>query len=309
MNQKCVDIATINPRSTGIINHEVYHKHTQELSLAQEASELARCAELGIATEHVKPVRLVGYDANTNTLTTERVHGTELFHTLWNATYLLGRLRGHRLTNPDTVFSRIHELGQWLALYHQSSRRTESDNARASWLLHATERKIREIREERLLPEKTLGKIESRFLPSLENLKTPTFLSDNGGFTCTVHGDFVIYNVLITQDLDVRVLDFGDTRVSGNIEDIARMYSSLYAISDTNRTRKNKLAHLPALFLSGYGLPPNAAETEYFKCNMAYNYLTHLEGQHYMRDQLSWNSNMEMSQITRAGLRWIKRQL
>src|SRR5690554_1207377 len=130
MNQKCEDVATVNPRSTGIINHEFYRKHTQERSLAQEASELARCAELGIATEHVKPVRLVGYDANTNTLTTERVHGTELFHTLWNATYLLGRLRGHRLTNPDTVFSRIHELGQWL---DRKSTRLNSSHVRISY--------------------------------------------------------------------------------------------------------------------------------------------------------------------------------
>src|SRR5690554_5986501 len=102
MNQSNAGTAKINPRSTGFINNEVYRKHTSERSLADEAGELQRCMQLGVATENVSPIRLVDFDSATNTLTTERVHGDELFHTLWNATYLLGRLRGHRLNNPKS---------------------------------------------------------------------------------------------------------------------------------------------------------------------------------------------------------------
>ena len=309
MTQSNAGTAKINPRSSGFINNEVYRKHTSERSLADEAGELQRCMQLGVATENVSPIRLVDFDSATNTLTTERVHGDELFHTLWNATYLLGRLRGHRLNDPQTIFSRVGELGQWLALYHRTSASHNADNSKAAWLLHATERKIRDIRQAKLRPERLLNKIETRCLPGLEKLNTQTFLTDNGAFVCRVHGDFIVYNVLIDQNRQLHVVDFGDTRVSGNYEDVARMYSSLYAIADTNRTRRRRLGHLPSVFLNGYGLSMQATETPYFKCNMAYNYLTHLEGQHYMRDLLSWNSNIEMSQITRAGMRWIKRQL
>src|SRR5690554_7966526 len=115
MTQSNAGTAKIDLRSSGFINNEVYRKHTSERSLADEAGELQRCMQLGIATENVSPIRLVDFDADTNTLTTERVHGDELFHTLWNATYLLGWLRGHRLEQPETVFSRIGELGKWLA--------------------------------------------------------------------------------------------------------------------------------------------------------------------------------------------------
>ena len=200
MNQSNAGTAKINPRSSGFINNEVYRKHTSERSLADEAGELQRCMQLGVATENVSPIRLVDFDAVTNTLTTERVHGDELFHTLWNATYLLGRLRGHRLNDPQTIFSRVGELGQWLALYHRTSASHDADNSKAAWLLHATERKIRDIRQEKLLPERLLNKIETRFLPVLEKLNTRTFLAENGAFVCRVHGDFIVYNVLIDQN-------------------------------------------------------------------------------------------------------------
>src|SRR5690554_1554219 len=110
MTQSNAGTAKINPRSSGFINNAVYRKHTSERSLADEAGELQRCLQLEAATENVSPIRLVDFDSATNTLTTERVHGDELFHTLWNATYLLGRLRGHRLNDPQTIFSR--EIGR-----------------------------------------------------------------------------------------------------------------------------------------------------------------------------------------------------
>ena len=299
----------INPRSTGFVTQEVYRKHTSDKSLAPEAAELRRCKDQSIKTAHVSALELVEFDAEANTLTTQRVHGKELFHTLWNSTYLLGRLRGHKMNDPDLILARVEELGQWLARYHQSTARGPEEFLPATWLHGAIQRKIAEVRHEKLLPERTLQQIEARFLPELEKLHDAGYLQQQGGHVCHIHGDFLIYNVLIDANNNLHVVDFGDTRLSGNLEDVARMYSSLYAIADTNRTRRRMLGDLPARFLAAYGLPANIIDTPYFQCNLVYNYLTHLEGQFYMREMLSWSSNIEMGQITRAGLRWIKRHL
>lgn len=298
----------INPRSTGISSSTTYEKHTDERSLKAEADELLRCQQLGLHTVHVSPVELIGFDEASNRLTTRKIQAKELFHTIWNSTYLLGRLKGHKLDDPDTVIKRITELGSWLHKYHQSSKATHSRES-GSWLEGAFHRKIKDIRAEKLLPEHKIQKIEQRFSPELEKLHQPAYLAEFDAFPCQVHGDFVIYNVMIDASRNLHVLDFGDTRVSGNLEDVARMYSSLWAIAQTNRFRRRLLNNVPERFLRAYGCSPTVIHTSYFQCNLAYNFLTHLEGQHYMRDMLSWTSYREMSQITRAGIHWIEQQL
>jgi len=37
--------------------------------------------------------------------------------------------------------------------------------------------------------------------------------------------------------------------------------------------------------------------------------LVHLEAQHRRRKTFSWNTNREMNQITRAGMKWIYQQI
>lgn len=298
----------VNPRSTGISNSTTYEKHTNERSLKPEAEELLRCQTLGIQTEHVGPVEILSFDERTNRLTTRKANAKELFHTVWNATYLLGRLKGHKLNDPDVVTSRIVELGTWLRKYHDSSRTTHADG-NGSWLEGAFHRKIKDIRDDRLLPEEKIQKIEKRFGKELEKLHQPGYLAEFNAFPCKIHGDFIIYNVMVDEERNLHIVDFGDTRVSGNLEDVSRMYSSLWAIADTNRIRRRLLEGIPEQFLQAYGYSPDIVETPYFQCNLAYNFLVHLEGQYYMRDMLSWTSYREMSQITKAGIRWINRHL
>ncbi|NWN90431.1 phosphotransferase [Marinobacter adhaerens] len=299
----------VNPRSTGIVSSTTYEKHTLQQSLMLEAQELERCQQLGIHTGHIFPVRLIDFNEQENQLTTERVSGNELFLTIWNATYTIGRLRGHTLSGMDIIIDRITELGRWLRKYHNSSADSLPKDSDGSWMEAEFHRKIDDIRKSRLIPQAKLVKIEHKFGSELSKLRQPGYLSANRAFPCRVHGDFLIYNILIDNQHNLHILDFGDTRISGNLEDVSRFYSSIWAIAQTNRTRRKLFGDLPQRFLRAYGVSPEVINTPYFRCNLVYNFLTHLEGQHYMRDFLSWNSNREMTQITQAGMKWVYQQI
>jgi len=185
-----------NASSTGAPSSNTYTKHTSERSLKPEAMELIRCRHLNIQTTHVKAIELVSFDEAENRLTTKRVIGQDLFHTLWNPTNLLGRLQGHRLQHPDTLVHLITEIGTWLRKYHNSSAGLTPESADGSWLATEFEHKIREIRASNLIPEPKLKKIEKKYNVELQKLTTPDYLPLNNAFQCQIHGDFVLYNVL-----------------------------------------------------------------------------------------------------------------
>jgi len=299
----------VNPRSTGTFSAEIYEKHTSQISLKPEALELARCRDLGIHTEHVNVVELMGFDETTNRLTTRKVEAQELFLKVWNSTYLLGRLKGNQLSDPKIIRARIIEVGSWLKKYHLSSIEETPKGADGSWLEADFHQKIKDIRQNRLIPESKLARIEKKFGAEISSLRKPDYLSANGAFPCRLHGDFTIYNILMDRQQNLHILDFGDTRISGNLEDLVRFYSGLWAIAQTNNSRRKLLGDLPGRFLKAYGVPPEITETPYFRCNLAFNFLTHLAAQNYMKDLLSWNSNREMSQITKVGLEWVYQQI
>jgi len=309
MSEKQEAKVRINPRSTGTVSAGTYEKHTHERSLKPEAMELTRCRNMNIQTAHVKAVELIGFDETENRLTTKKVIGHELFHTIWNPTYLLGRLKGHRLHNQETLLNHIVEVGTWLREYHASSVKLVPDNSDGSWLEAAFHRKIKDIRNEKLISKNKLAKIEKKFGDELGNLRQSDYLTAHGAFPCHIHGDFLLYNILVDPQPKLHILDFGDTRVSSNLEDVSRFYSGLWAIAQTNRSRRKLLEALPGRFLQAYGVSPKIIDSPYFRANLVYNFLTHLEGQFYMRDMLSWNSNREMSQITNAGMKWVYQQL
>jgi len=298
-----------NASSTRILSSNTYTKHTLERSLKPEAMELIRCRHLNVQTTHVKAIELVSFNEAENRLITKKVIGQELFHAVWNPTNLLGRLQGHRLQNPDTLVHRITEIGTWLRKYHNSSAGLTPESADGSWLVTEFAQKIRGIRASNLTPEPKLKKIEQKYTTELQKLTTPDYLSLANAFPCQIHGDFVLYNVLVDSQQNMHILDFSQTRISSNLEDVARFYSTLWAIAQTNRTRRSLLHELPSRFLKAYGLPPLIAESAYFRANLVYNFLVHLEAQHRRRKKFSWNTNREMSQITRAGMKWIYQQI
>lgn len=298
-------IKKINPRSTGEVTAQVYSKYSEEISLEQEARELERCEELSLHTKYIFTAELISYNKENNLLTTKRIYGEELFLTLWNPTSLLGKLRGKRLLRPDLVRSRFSDLGSWLSLYHKSTSCSGDSEQAASWLKDSFNSKLDGIRDNRLLPVKKIDKIQQYLLREVEQLKRADYLAENSIRLCRIHGDFIIYNMLIDEYGNIHIIDFGDTRFACNIDDVARFYSNLWAIAYTNNWRKSMFLGFADDFLASYGLDSKVVETPYFKLIMTYNFLIHLYGHHCMRDLLSFVSNMELNQITRAGLKWI----
>jgi len=305
-------VRAVNPRSTGEITSEVYRKHSKELTLENEADELSRCADLKIRTDHVLTTELVDYDKERNILTTKRIHGDELFLTLWNPTSLLGKMRGKKLSDSAQLCSRLVELGAWLARYHHtSSHQVCNADGAVAWLQSSLCSKVKQISDNNLLPVSKLKKIEQYCFNEINNLKDSSYLVNNKIEFCRIHGDFIVYNMLIDKQHNCHIIDFGDTRVAANIDDVARFYSNLWAISNTNRHRKSLFLSAANGFLASYGLPENIVETPYFKAMMAYNFLIHLCGEHRMRrlKLISFTSGLELRQITKAGLKWIDNEI
>ena len=299
-----------NSSSTGTMSSNTYTKHASERSLKPEAMELIRCRHLNIQTTHVKAIELVSFNEAKNRLTTKKVIAQDLFHALWDPTHLLGRLQGHRLQSPDILVRCISEIGTWLRKYHNSSAGLAPEGANGSWLVTEFDQKIREIRASNLIPESKLKRIEQKYIAELQKLTNPDYLALNNAFPCQVHGDFVLYSVLVDSQQNIHILDFRNTRISSNLEDVARFYSSLWAITQTNRTRRNLLGELPARFLKAYGLPPLISESPYFRVNLVYNFLDNLVvAQQSSRQRLTWSSNREMSHVTNAGMKWVYQQI
>lgn len=289
-----------NPRSQGERDQYHYRKTANDLDLSAEASELRRCKDLALRTEHVRPVDFVDFDPNSNTLTTELIQGRQLFHTLWNPTYWLGRLRGHKEPDWSETADLFEELGQWLRLYHESTTVDGCNRpVHIEWLEETLRRKLEGVRQERALPEPIVDKFETHYLGLLSDIEADPMKH------CRVHGDLIIYNLMLDNQNNLRVLDFGDTRVSAGLEDVARFYSGIWAMAQTNRTRKKQLLPLLERFLTGYGLDPKELDSPLFKINLAYNFITHQYSLQSMRPLVSLNSWLELRQISRAGVRWV----
>lgn len=291
-----------NPRSTGSMDGDYYRKTSSAVNFSAEADELARCAALHLRTPHVQPAELIDFDPESNTLTTKRIVGQELFLTLWNPTGLLGQLRGQHMPDRETLFQHIEELGEWLALYHASSRRPGPGTRGNPSLTTSFHQKLNELAAARLLPRRQIERLRHRCIGPLGGTH-----DDTEGFSCRIHGDFIVYNLLLDQNLTLHVLDFGDTRIGNNLEDVARFYSQLWAMAQTSNERRHLFLPLLERFLLAYGLKPHITDTPCFQAMLAYNFVMHLNGQHSMAHLLSWNSRRELNQITKAGLRWVQK--
>jgi len=299
----------VNPRSVGLVSDETYTKTTTELSLKAEADELVRCAEQSIHTEHVFPVRAVAYNEAENSLTTKLIHGQDLFNSIWNPTSFLGRIKGGGIRNQDVLLSRLQELGEWLAKYHNSESHPDKSEHAAKWLTDSFINKLSFARDNGLISKKIVDLVERKFVAEILNIKKEGYRQENRVRICRVHGDFIVYNMLVDDNDDLHVLDFGDTRISSSIEDVARFYQNIWAISHTSKHRKRLFQEVRDGFLVNNGLPLDIVEAPFFKAVMAYNAVIHLVGGHAMRDLLSLPSRMELAQITNVGLKWMRNEV
>lgn len=298
-----------NPRSQGERSLRHYRKTADDVDLSAEASELQRCRDLDLRTDHVRPVDFVDFDPDTNTLTTELIQGRQLFHTLWNPTYWLGRLRGHQMPDWSILGDRFEELGRWLRLYHDSSEQADYTEEWITWLGKSFRTNLNAVEEMQLLKPDLVKAIRERYVRPLENDAEALELSRQSGPICQVHGDFILYNMLLEDDYSLRLLDFGETHLGGGLEDVFRFYSGLWTMAQTNHARQRHLQPLLDRFIQAYAPVSNYYETEFFRINMAFNFVTFLYGQHYMKPMLSYLSMLELSQISRVGMSWIIQDL
>jgi len=302
-------VKTINPRSSGVVTAETYSKTSKEISLAVEASELQRCAALDLGPAYIHTAELVSFDKETNTLATKKIAGRDLFLTMWNPTSLVGKLRGKRLDNAEVLLSRVAGTGKWLSQYHQTTTQNEGGAEASKWLTESFLSKTKGIRDNNLMNPEKLARIEKRFLGEIANLADSDYRLQNNLSLCQIHGDFIVYNMLVDANDEIHIIDFGDSRIAANVDDVARFYSNMWAIAQTNGMRKKAFGQTLVNFLSAYGLEESAVETPYFEAMMAYNFLIHLYGQFIMRDLLSFYSNYELGLVTQAGLKWIDNRI
>lgn len=298
-------IHTKNLRSRGELGLNVYIKHSESISLAKEAKEIKRCSNLSLHTKHIFTPKFISFDKDSNLLSIKRIHGDELFLTIWNPTSLPGKLRGRKFDDLNILSSRIIELGNWLSKYHQSTGLSEGSTEAATWLQDSFIAKLKMTRDNNLLSYSKVNKIENQFLGEIDNLKETNYLIKNNITICQNHGDFIIYNILIDKKNNLYVIDFADTKIASNLDDIARFYSNLWAIAQTNHWRKSIFEQIANDFLCAYGVTTEIIELPYFQTLMAYNFITYLNGRFFMKDRHSFISKLETGQVAKAGLKWI----
>ncbi len=300
-----------NPRSTTEIRDDLFIKTSDELNLQGEAQELERCNKLSIRTPHVTPPEFITYDSESNQLTTRVIpHSQSLFNIIWNGTSFIGRLRGKRL-DINLHKARMEEIGQWLRLYHDSTACPEHSQEVADNLLKMFKSKIDAIRHHKLLKERFLSRLEEHFFSEIEKLTDSQYQKDNHVRFCTVHGDFIAYNMMADPEWNIHVLDFGDTRIGTSFEDVARFYELLWAMAQTNRLRKNIFPKAIDVFLEAYGLPSDIGTAPFFLTVRALNGIIHCIAEHYQRQFVSYSylTKWELQRITRASLRRISKEV
>lgn len=298
-----------NPRSSGVVTEHFYQKTTTIFSLADESAELQRCRDLGLVTDTIKVVEFVSFDEDTNTLTTSKINGSDFFLLLWNSTSLLRYLKGYDKSKLEAVKSRIVESAAWLRKYHQSSKLTTSPTEELNWLIRMFDAKLSYLRKHSLFSERFIRAIRLKFLEPIES-SIDKFKSDQAGhFFCRTHGDFVVYNMMLDSNARLHVLDFGDTKINSNFEDVVRFYSILLAISQTNCIRRRFFNGIADKFLQEYGIDQSGRQHPLFNCFLAYNFLVQLVGHHATRSSHSFLTYYETKSIADFGVKWLKSQL
>jgi hypothetical protein len=278
-------------------------------NLQKEGEELQRCMQQSIRTQHVLPVEFVSYDKDTNCLSTKFFpKGTSLFNMMWNSSSIINRIRKRSLS-PDLLASRCEEIGKWLALYHNSTFYPQSKEQAMESLKNSFKEKIEGTRQNRLVKENFLQKVEKRFFPEIEKLANNSYLQKHHIKICKIHADFSPVNMLSNDTWNIRILDFAEVRIGTSFEDVGRFYESLYAIAQTSNYRKKIFSKAMASFIRGYGFSQDIQEDPFFLTVRAYNGILNCYAGFVQRKHLSFASNLAAYRMINASLNWLSRKL
>ncbi len=307
--------AMISFRSSLEIQGDVFVKSASDDNtvpandLQQEAEELKRCKECRIRMQHVFPVEFINYEEKADRLTTKFIQdATNLFNVMWNSSSIINRI-WKRPPSPDLLISRCEEIGKWLAMYHNSTSYPQAKEQVMTPLKFSFQRKMKRIRENKLVKEKFLQNVEEVFFPEIEKLVNDDYLENNRIKICKIHGDLTPSNMLVDDVWNIWIIDFANTRIGTSFEDLGRFYESLYAIAQTSHYRRDVFSKAMEAFLRGYGVPQEIQENPFFLTVRAYNGIVNCIADFVQRKSLSYFSNLASRRTANASLSWIAKKL
>lgn len=250
-------------------NGRPVHLKTSDMDLGPEAAALAAGARIAGA-DAVAAVPLVGFDRARNVLVTEHVDGQSAFNALWNSTTVLGA--AHPLAARHWAAA-VERAAAWLGRFHRlpvdgplptpaACLEVVVDTARGK--LRAIERSGSEV----LTP----GEIACirRFIDRsrVDDWKTARITR--------IHGDFCPVNLLVGPDGTVSVLDFADARLGFALEDLVRLWCSIWEISESDAIRRRLVGPVQDRVLAAYGAEPGILATPPFVLLRGWNAITRI---------------------------------
>jgi hypothetical protein len=303
---------TRNPRSVTavrMVDGRRYHfKHSRE-SLAAEARGFELAGTVG-EVAGVRAVALTVFDEHANVLVTEGEEGESLFNALWNGSSRLASAR--RRSDWPAVLGRS---AGWLAAFHRLSGESVSRDLaplrRASaeecleHLRRSFGRKLAVVRESRRAPlspaeaDGLLERVEEELRPDLWREVPIRYL----------HGDFAPANQLFCADGSIRILDFGDARVGFALEDLVRLWTSVWELTHCGRLRARLLHPALARMLGDYGLSSGVPESRPFRLLRAWNAVTQVSVACVSRSRYDFSTAWTHRRLMQAERGWLRREI
>ncbi len=290
--------------STGVrVNGDrVEHVKTSDASLAAEAAVLRDERDAG-SDGVVAAVPFISYDPQANVLITEHVQGQTLFNVLWNGTgwphWSQSRLEARTLTLA---------AARWLEGFHRRSRHgcevgRDVPECRMR-ILESIERKI-----VALTYGLFAGTIDHRLADSVR--RHVAVLAEAPGWEAldvgVIHGDFEPNNMLVTPEGRVFVIDFADTRIGLHLEDVVRLWTVVWELSQCGNRRDVVFRPLLPEILALNHLQPEVQQSAPFQLLRLWNAVTKLLQVRVLSTRMRWSTRMLLWRQARAQQRWLER--
>jgi serine/threonine protein kinase len=112
-----------------------------------------------------------------------------------------------------------------------------------------------------------------------------------------VHGDFSLDNILITKEGELIVHDFGDSRRGFFLQDVCRLWASIWAVSETSPLRARLLRPCLASFENAYGVDLGASNQPLLGLVRLWNCLCCLAGLAHAKAKAPFGSRSYMVRL------------
>lgn len=282
-----------------------YHCKQGRRCLAAEAQALAQAREL---SDHaaVRVVPLAGYDAASNTLITHHVTGESLFNALWNGTDWRRIWLRDRTDWPGLM----HALGAWLQQLHAQADHTHACGSTPPLsldLLATINDRLETVRRH----SAAAAGVDDALLDRIADLAAdlahdPVWQHQPQAM---IHADLTLGNMLLDPGGAVTVLDFGYTRRGYAIEDVARLWCSLWELASCGRRRRAAVQPAMAALLEGYGLPGHVVDAPAFTLLRIWNAATRLNEAVCTRRGYRRRTAHLHEKLTACHVRWLTHEL